>query len=70
MNIERIELIESLRGKGLFCDADVNFARFICRGAGPSAGYELYLAAALNPGSTPRRDLIIDASCCSHCQVR
>ena len=47
MNIEQIELIESLRGKGLFCDADINFARFICREAGPSAGYELYLAAAL-----------------------
>ena len=47
MNSGRIALIESLRGKGLFCDADINFARFICREAGADAGYELYLAAAL-----------------------
>ncbi len=47
MNSGRIAIIETLRGKGLFCDADINFARFICREAGPDAGYELYLAAAL-----------------------
>ncbi|MFA6101089.1 MAG: exodeoxyribonuclease V subunit alpha [Victivallaceae bacterium] len=47
MNSGRIAVIEALRGKGLFCDADINFARFICREAGPDAGYELYLAAAL-----------------------
>ncbi len=47
MNSGRIAIIEALRGKGLFCDADINFARFICREAGTSAGYELYLAAVL-----------------------
>ncbi len=47
MNSGRIAIIETLRGKGLFCDADINFARFICREAGPDAGYELYLAAVL-----------------------
>jgi exodeoxyribonuclease V alpha subunit len=47
MNSGRIAIIEALRGKGLFCDADINFARFICREAGPGAGYELYLAAVL-----------------------
>ena len=63
MNIERLEIIESLRGKGLFCDADVNFARFICREAGPAAGYELYLAAALVSNAILcRKHICLDSS--------
>jgi exodeoxyribonuclease V alpha subunit len=63
MSIERLEIIESLRGKGLFCDADINFARFICREAGPTAGYELYLAAALVSNAILcRKHICLDSS--------
>ena len=63
MNSGGIAIIESLRGKGLFCDADINFARFICREAGPGAGYELYLAAALvSHAILARKHICLDLS--------